>query len=149
MRLILQRVTEASVSIDEQKIASIGHGLLLFVGVEAGDTVDDADYLARKVAHLRIFEDEQHKMNLDIQQISGEILSVSQFTLLANTRRGNRPSFGKAEEPEKADKLYQYFNEQLSSVYHLPVQTGRFGTDMDVALHNDGPVTIFFDTHKD
>lgn len=149
MRLILQRVTSASVAVQQEVISSIGRGLLLFVGIAAGDTTEDADYLAKKVAQLRIFGDEQHKMNLNVQQIAGEILSVSQFTLLANTKRGNRPSFGKAEEPTRAKQLYEYFNAQLATQYHLPVQTGQFGADMDVALHNDGPVTIFFDTNDD
>lgn len=143
----MQRVSEASVRVADHEIASINQGLLLFVGVEAGDTPDDAAYLAKKVAHIRIFEDEHQKMNLNIQQIGGQVLSVSQFTLLANTKRGNRPSFGKAEEPQKAKRLYEHFN-QLLIDQGLTVQTGQFGADMDVALHNDGPVTIFFDTNE-
>lgn len=148
MRLILQRVTKASVAVNQQTIAQIAQGLLLFVGVAQGDTKEEADYLAKKVAQLRIFTDDNHKMNLNVQQIHGAILSVSQFTLLANTKRGNRPSFGKAEEPQRAQELYEYFNEQLRH-YGLVVETGQFGADMDVSLHNDGPVTIFFDTREE
>lgn len=148
MRVILQRVTEASVSVSGEQIAHIHQGLLLFVGIQAGDTQEEIAKMAEKIAKLRIFEDDQHKMNLSIRDIQGEVLSVSQFTLLANTKRGNRPSFGKAEVPEKAKAGYEYFNEQLAQQLNMPIQTGQFGADMDVALHNDGPVTIFFDTKE-
>lgn len=148
MRLILQRVTEASVTVSNHEIAHINKGLLLFVGIEQGDTKEEIRKLAEKVVKLRIFEDDHHKMNLSIADVNGEILSVSQFTLLANTKRGNRPSFGKAEEPALAKEKYEWFNKQLADLLQIEIQTGQFGADMDVALHNDGPVTIFFDTRE-
>ena len=147
MRLIVQRVTQASVTVEEECISQIGQGLLIFVGVEKKDTEEEIKALAQKISRLRIFEDENHKMNLSIKDINGSILSVSQFTLLANTKRGNRPSFGHAEEPKQAEKQYQYFNTCLEEA-GIEVKIGRFGSDMDVALHNDGPVTLFFDTRE-
>lgn len=147
MRLVLQRVSQASVSVDGQNIASIQHGLLLLVGVEKDDTKEEIKKLAQKISRLRIFEDDHHKMNHSIKDVAGEILSVSQFTLLANTKRGNRPSFDKAEKPSKANVMYEYFNQCLQDE-GLCVQTGQFGADMDVALHNDGPVTLIFDTRE-
>lgn len=145
MRVVLQRVSEANVVVDNQCVGSIKKGLLLLVGVTHEDTQEDIDYLARKIAHLRIFEDSSGKMNENIQAIQGEILSISQFTLYGQTKRGNRPSFTQAAAPELAIRLYEQFNECLRS-YQLPVQTGIFGADMKVHLVNDGPVTLMLDS---
>ena len=146
MRIVLQRVKSASVSIDEVVVGNINQGFLLLVGVGPEDTSDDASYLARKIAGMRIFSDENGKMNLSIDQVSGKILSVSQFTLFADTKKGNRPSFTGAASPEAANKLYEEFNEILRTEYGLIVETGEFGADMQVSLVNDGPVTILLDT---
>jgi D-tyrosyl-tRNA(Tyr) deacylase len=146
MRIVLQRVKSASVSIDEVVVGNINQGFLLLVGVGPEDTSDDASYLARKIAGMRIFSDENGKMNLSIDQIGGKILSVSQFTLFADTKKGNRPSFTGAASPEAANKLYEEFNEILRTEYGLIVETGEFGADMQVSLVNDGPVTILLDT---
>ena len=146
MRIVLQRVKSASVSIDEVVVGKIGQGFLLLVGVGPEDGSDDASYLARKIAGMRIFSDENGKMNLSIDQIGGKILSVSQFTLFADTKKGNRPSFTGAASPEHAIKLYEEFNELLRTEYALTVETGEFGADMQVSLVNDGPVTIILDT---
>ncbi len=146
MRIVLQRVKSASVSIDEVVVGNINQGFLLLVGVGPEDTSDDASYLARKIAGMRIFSDENGKMNLSIDQVGGKILSVSQFTLFADTKKGNRPSFTGAASPEAANKLYEEFNEILRTEYGLIVETGEFGADMQVSLVNDGPVTILLDT---
>jgi len=146
MRIVLQRVKSASVSIDEVVVGNINQGFLLLVGVGPEDTSDDASYLARKIAGMRIFSDENGKMNLSIDQIGGKILSVSQFTLFADTKKGNRPSFTGAASPEAANKLYEEFNEILRTEYGLIVETGEFAADMQVSLVNDGPVTILLDT---
>ena len=146
MRIVLQRVKSASVSIDEVVVGNINQGFLLLVGVGPEDTSDDASYLARKIAGMRIFSDENGKMNLSIDQIGGKILSVSQFTLFADTKKGNRPSFTGAASPEAANKLYEEFNEILRTEYGLIIETGEFGADMQVSLVNDGPVTILLDT---
>ena len=146
MRIVLQRVKSASVSIDDVVVGKINQGFLLLVGVGPEDTSDDASYLARKIAGMRIFSDENGKMNLSIDQIGGKILSVSQFTLFADTKKGNRPSFTGAASPETANKLYEEFNEILRTEYGLIVETGEFGADMQVSLVNDGPVTIILDT---
>ena len=146
MRIVLQRVKSASVSIDEVVVGNINQGFLLLVGVGPEDTSDDASYLARKIAGMRIFSDENGKMNLSIDQVGGKILSVSQFTLFADTKKGNRPSFTGAASPEAANKLYEEFNEILRTEYGLIVETGEFGADMQVSLVNDGPVTILIDT---
>lgn len=146
MRIVLQRVKSASVSIDEVVVGKIGQGFLLLVGVGPEDSSDDASYLARKIAGMRIFSDENGKMNLSIDQIGGKILSVSQFTLFADTKKGNRPSFTGAASPDFATKLYEEFNELLRTEYGLTVETGEFGADMQVSLVNDGPVTIILDT---
>ncbi|EST89293.1 D-tyrosyl-tRNA(Tyr) deacylase [Vagococcus lutrae LBD1] len=145
MRIVLQRVTSAKVTIDEDVVGKINQGFLLLVGVKKGDTKAEADYLAKKVANMRLFEDEAGKMNLALAAVEGEILSISQFTLLANTKKGNRPSFVEAEDPTDANRLYEYFNEQLRA-YGLKVETGLFGADMAVESVNDGPVTIILDT---
>lgn len=146
MRIVLQRVKSASVSIEGTVVGEIEQGFLLLVGVGPNDTRDDASYLARKIAGMRIFSDENGKMNLSIDQVSGKILSVSQFTLFADTKKGNRPSFTGAASPEAANKLYEEFNEILRTEYGLIVETGEFGADMQVSLVNDGPVTILLDT---
>lgn len=146
MRIVLQRVKSASVSIDEEVVGKINQGFLLLVGVGPEDSSDDASYLARKIAGMRIFSDENGKMNLSIDQIGGKILSVSQFTLFADTKKGNRPSFTGAASPDFATNLYEEFNELLRTEYGLTVETGEFGADMQVSLVNDGPVTIILDT---
>ena len=146
MRIVLQRVKSASVSIEGSVVGEISQGFLLLVGVGPEDTSDDASYLARKIAGMRIFSDENEKMNLSIDQVGGKILSVSQFTLFADTKKGNRPSFTGAASPEAANQLYEEFNEKLRTEYGLTVETGEFGADMQVSLVNDGPVTIILDT---
>lgn len=145
MRIVLQRVTSAKVTVDDDVVGKINQGFLLLVGVKKGDTKAEADYLAKKVANMRLFEDEAGKMNLALAAVEGEVLSISQFTLLANTKKGNRPSFVEAEDPTDANRLYEYFNEQLRA-YGLKVETGLFGADMAVESVNDGPVTIILDT---
>ena len=142
MRIVAQRVRNASVTVGEERISEIGPGLLLLVGVAQGDGRIEADWLAEKVAGLRIFNDEEGKMNLSLRDIGGEILAVSQFTLLADTRKGKRPSFIRAAPPEEAEALFDYFCESLRRVGAGSVKTGTFGAMMDVALVNDGPVTI-------
>ena len=142
MRIVLQRVKNASVSVGGERISEIGQGLLLLVGVARGDGEAEADWLAEKVAGLRIFNDEEGKMNLSVRDVGGEILAVSQFTLLADTRKGKRPSFIGAAPPEEAERLFDYFCERLGEAGVGSVKTGAFGEMMDVALVNDGPVTI-------
>ena len=145
MRAVVQRVSQASVTIEDQIIGEIDRGFMILLGIHEEDTQEDADYLIRKIPLLRVFEDEAGKMNQSVQDINGSILSVSQFTLYADTRKGNRPSFIKAARPETAIPLYEYFNTGLRQA-GLTVETGKFGGDMDVALVNDGPVPIIFDT---
>jgi D-tyrosyl-tRNA(Tyr) deacylase len=142
LRIVLQRVKEASVTVAGEKISEIGPGLLLLVGVADGDAEPEADWLAEKTAGLRIMPDEEGKMNLSVRDTGGAILAVSQFTLLADTRKGKRPSFIKAAPPEEATRLFDYFCERLLSAGVANVETGRFGAMMDVHLVNDGPVTI-------
>ena len=142
MRIVLQRVKNASVSVGGERISEIGQGLLLLVGVARGDGEAEADWLAEKVAGLRILGDEEGKMNLSVRDVGGEILAVSQFTLLADTRKGKRPSFIGAAPPEEAERLFDYFCERLGEAGVGSVKTGAFGEMMDVALVNDGPVTI-------
>lgn len=148
MRAIIQRVTSASVTIDQQVYSQINRGFMILLGVAENDTEADAQWLAQKIARLRVFSDENGLMNLDLAAIGGEILVVSQFTLHALYAKGNRPSFIKAAKPEKAIPLYEYFVTQLQSLTGQTIQTGVFGADMQVALVNDGPVTIFMDTHQ-
>ena len=145
MRIVLQRVKDASVTIGGERISEIGKGLLLLVGVEGGDEESDADWLAEKVAGLRIFNDEGGKMNLSLRDVGGEVLAVSQFTLLADTRKGKRPSFVRAAPPEEAERLFDYFCERLREAGVGSVKTGSFGAMMDVVLTNDGPVTIILE----
>lgn len=148
MRVILQRVSEASVKIDNEVIGSIQNGMLILIGIEHEDAKSDADWLIQKTNGLRIFSDNEGKMNLSIQDINGSFLVVSQFTLQASTKKGNRPSYIQAARPEKAIPLYNYFVEQLKRHSKLCVETGIFGADMEVSLVNDGPVTIFIDSKK-
>ncbi|CAN5877847.1 D-aminoacyl-tRNA deacylase [soil metagenome] len=145
MRIVLQRVKEASVTVAGEKISSIGPGLLLLVGVAHRDGEPEADWLAEKTAGLRIMGDEEGKMNRSVKDIGGAILAVSQFTLLADTRKGKRPSFIGAAPPEEAVRLFDYFCERLRAAGVTEVQKGRFGAMMDVALVNDGPVTIILE----
>ncbi len=142
MRIVLQRVARASVTVDDELVSEIESGLLLLVGVAKGDSETEADWLAEKVAGLRVLADEDGKMNRSVRDAGGEILAVSQFTLLADTRKGKRPSFVGAAPPEEASPLFDYFCEKLRVAGVASVKTGSFGAMMDVALVNDGPVTI-------
>ncbi|MCY7153132.1 MULTISPECIES: D-aminoacyl-tRNA deacylase [Streptococcus] len=144
MRIIVQRVKKAQVSIEGQVQGEINQGLLLLVGVGPEDQKEDLDYAVRKLVNMRIFSDVEGKMNLSVKDIEGEILSISQFTLFADTKKGNRPAFTGAAKPDMAEALYQEFNQELAK--EVPVQTGIFGADMQVELVNDGPVTIILDT---
>ena len=146
MRLVLQRVSEASVTVDGQITGQIGPGLLILVGIEGDDTVDDLTWLTQKVTQMRIFGDAEGKMNLCVKDIGGELLVVSQFTLHASTKKGNRPSFIRAARPEHAIPLYDQFLAMLEAETGKPVARGIFGADMKVALINDGPVTICIDS---
>lgn len=148
MRVLLQRVKQASVEIDGNVNGEIGQGLLLLVGFTENDGNKEIEYLARKVLNARIFSDADDKMNLNLQQVSGSILSISQFTLYAQTRKGNRPSFTRAQNPDIASKNYDKFNEKLRES-GVQVETGIFGADMQVSLVNDGPVTIMYDTDEE
>lgn len=145
MRVVLQRVAHASVTVDEKVIGKIQRGFLLLVGVTHDDTMEDMEYLVRKIVQMRIFEDEEGKLNRSIQDIGGEILSVSQFTLYAETKKGNRPSFSKAAPGDVAIEMFEQFNGLLRET-GVPVETGQFGADMKVELLNDGPVTILLDS---
>jgi D-tyrosyl-tRNA(Tyr) deacylase len=147
VRAVIQRVTEASVRVDETLVGSIAHGLLVLLGVETGDTHQDVRYLADKTAGLRVFEDERGLMNRSVTECGGQVLVVSQFTLLGDVRRGKRPSFTSAAEPVDAQQLYLAYCQRLSEA-GLGVQQGRFQADMQVASINDGPVTILLDSRK-
>lgn len=146
MKVVLQRCSRAEVRIDGEIAGRIGRGFMLLVGITDGDTIQEADLLAKKVAQMRVFEDAEGKMNLGLKEVNGAILSISQFTLYADCKKGNRPSFIRAARPETAEPLYDYFNERLRTVYGLQVETGRFGADMKVEFINDGPVTILLDS---
>ena len=148
MRVVIQRCSRASVRISGRVVGSIGQGLMLLVGVSASDTPADAELMARKIAQMRVFEDQDGKMNLALRDVGGAVLSISQFTLYADCKKGNRPSFARAARPEHAEPLYDHLNTLLRTQYGLPVQTGRFGADMQVELINDGPVTIILDTEQ-
>ena len=145
MRIVLQRVAHASVTVDEKVIGKIQRGFLLLVGVTHDDAMEDMEYLVRKIVQMRIFEDEEGNLNRSIQDIGGEILSVSQFTLYAETKKGNRPSFSKAAPGDVAIEMFEQFNGLLTET-GIPVETGQFGADMKVELLNDGPVTILLDS---
>ena len=147
MRAVVKKVAHSSVSVDGETKGSIGKGLMVLIGVEEGDTQDDAAYLAEKISNLRIFEDEEDKLNLSVQDIGGEVLAISQFTLLADARKGRRPSFVKAARPEEADALYQKVIEGIRSK-GIHTEEGVFRTHMMVDICNDGPVTILLDSHK-
>ena len=148
MRVVVQRCSRAEVRIDNTQVGSIRQGFMLLVGVTDTDTQADADLLAKKIAQLRVFEDAEGKMNLSLRDIGGAVLSISQFTLYADCRKGNRPSFIRAARPEQASPLYDYFNDTLRTMYGLHVETGRFGADMKVDFINDGPVTILLDSSE-
>lgn len=148
MRIVVQRCSRAEVRIDGRTVGKIGQGFMLLVGITETDTTAEADLLAKKIAQLRVFEDSEGKMNLAIRDVGGAVLSISQFTLYADCRKGNRPSFIRAARPEQASPLYDYFNETLRTTYGLTVETGRFGADMKVDFINDGPVTILLDTDE-
>jgi D-tyrosyl-tRNA(Tyr) deacylase len=147
VRAVIQRVAEASVGVDGYTVSAIGRGLLVLVGVEGADTASDIEWLSGKIAGMRIFSDADDKMNLSICDISGDLLVVSQFTLHASTKKGNRPSFLKSAAPERAEPLYEQFCDALEAKIGKPVGRGIFGADMKVALLNDGPVTILMDSH--
>ena len=146
MRAVIQRVSRASVSVDEKKVASINEGLLVFLGIEIQDTKEDSEWLSNKISSLRIFSDKDGKMNRSVTEVNGEVIVVSQFTLHAKTKKGNRPSYIKASRPEHAIPLYKQFKKDMSAVTGKEVQSGEFAADMKVSLTNDGPVTIIIDT---
>lgn len=146
MRIVLQRVSQASVTISGNTIASIGKGLLLLLGIESSDTPDDIEWLTGKIIRMRVFPDDQGVMNRSVVETGGDLLVVSQFTLHASTKKGNRPSYIRAANPETAIPLYHQFIRVLESAIGKPVQTGEFGAMMDVSLVNDGPVTLILDS---
>ena len=148
MRVVVQRCSRAEVRIDGTTVGQIGKGFVLLVGVTDGDTEAMADVIAKKIAGLRVFEDAEGKMNLALHEVGGAILSISQFTLYADCKKGNRPSFIRAARPETASPLYDYLNRTLRERYGLQVETGRFGADMKVDFINDGPVTILLDSEE-
>jgi len=146
MRVVVQRVSEASVKVDGNLISSISKGLLILLGIENNDTIDDIDWLIKKISNLRIFSDENQKMNYSIRDVKGDIIVVSQFTLHAKTKKGNRPSYINAARPEVAIPLYEKFINKLSVESGSNIYGGKFGADMKVSLINDGPVTIIIDS---
>lgn len=147
MRAVIQRVSQAKVVVDDNTVGQIGKGFMILLGVHEQDTQTDVDYLVGKISKLRVFEDDQQKMNRSIIDVDGKILSISQFTLFADTKKGNRPSFVQAAKPDTAIPLYEAFNEGLRQV-GIPVETGIFGADMNCHLVNDGPVTIIIDSQN-
>ena len=146
MRIVIQRVSEASVRIDNKLVGQIDAGMMILLGIEEADDQSDADWLVQKVLGLRIFSDEEGKMNRSIGEMNGRFLVVSQFTLHASTKKGNRPSYIRAARPEHAIPLYEYFIQQLGILSNTTIETGKFGADMKVSLLNDGPVTILIDS---
>jgi D-tyrosyl-tRNA(Tyr) deacylase len=148
MKAVIQRVSSASVTVADKKISEIGFGLLILLGITQKDEERDIDYLVKKTAGLRIFKDEGQKMNLSIQDVGGEILVVSQFTLCADTRKGRRPAFVGAAKPNMAENMYDQYCQKLQ-LLNIPVSKGQFGASMDVELINDGPVTIILDSRED
>lgn len=147
MRAVIQKVSQAKVIVDNKTVGQINQGFMVLLGVHEEDTQADVDYLVGKISKLRVFEDDQQKMNRSIMDVGGEILSISQFTLFADTKKGNRPSFVQAAKPDTAIPLYEAFNEGLRQV-GIPVETGIFGADMKCHLVNDGPVTIIIDSQN-
>lgn len=145
MKVVIQRVSESHVKVNGKTVGEIGKGLMLLIGIDENDTETDADWLVQKILNLRIFGDENGKLNLSVQDIKGEILCISQFTLIADYKKGNRPSFIKAAKPEKAVPLFDYFKQEISKS-GLKTESGIFGADMKVSLINDGPVTIVMDS---
>ena len=148
MRILIQRVKKASVTIEGKVISLINNGLLLFIGITEDDTKEDILWLTKKVANIRLFDDENGIMNLSVMDVDGEILAVSQFTLMASTKKGNRPSYIKAAKPEISVPLYEQFCTEMELAVNKPIKRGVFGADMKVALINDGPVTIWMDTNN-
>ena len=148
MRLVIQRVAHAAVAIGGEECSRIGQGLLVLVGIEEADTDEDIEYLCQKTVKLRIFDDAEGVMNLSVAEVGGEVLVVSQFTLMAQTQRGNRPSYIKAARPEVAVPLYERFVDRMEQLLGKAVPTGRFGADMQVSLQGDGPVTILMDSKQ-
>ena len=146
MKVVIQRVSEASVTINQNKVAEINNGLLILVGIVADDNQEDIDYLCKKIVNMRIFGDENQIMNLSVKDVGGDVIVVSQFTLQASTKKGNRPSYIKAAKSDIAIPLYEKFKKSLSDLLAKNVQSGQFGADMKVALVNDGPVTIIVDS---
>ena len=146
MRGVIQRVSSASVTVDGQRIADMQNGLLILVGIEQEDTIEDANWFVEKVCKLRIFSDKNHNMNLSVNDAHGDVILVSQFTLHAKIKKGNRPSFIKAAAPDYAEKLYTDTRDLFAAQLHGKIETGKFGADMDVALVNKGPVTLILDT---
>ena len=146
MRILIQRVKKASVTIEGNVISLINNGLLLFIGIAEDDTQEDIQWLTKKVTNIRLFDDENGVMNLSVMDIDGEILAVSQFTLMASTKKGNRPSYIKAAKPEISVPLYEQFCTEMELAVNKPIKRGVFGADMKVELLNDGPVTIFIDS---
>jgi len=147
LRAVVQRVTDADVSVDNKITGSIGKGFVVLLGVEDGDTTEDADYMVKKITGLRVFEDSEGKMNLSMADVGGELLAVSQFTLLGDARKGNRPSFSRAARPETAKELYDYFTAKVREK-GIKVGEGVFQAEMLVRINNDGPVTILLDSKK-
>ncbi len=147
MKAVVQRVKKTSLSVDGELISEIPFGLTVFLGVKVGDSEKDADYIVKKIAALRIFEDENGKMNLSVKDVGGEVLLVSQFTLCGDTSHGNRPSFTLAERPERAEPLYEYALSELAKL-GVTVKRGVFGADMQIMQHNDGPVTILLESER-
>lgn len=145
MKIVIQRVSESIVKVDGKTAGEIGKGLMLLIGIDENDEEKDADWLIQKILNLRIFGDEDGKLNLSVQDIKGEILCISQFTLIADYKKGNRPSFIKAARPEKAIPLFEYFKEEIAKS-GLKTESGIFGADMKVSLMNDGPVTVVMDS---
>lgn len=145
MRVVIQRVSEASVKVDNQIVGEIGKGLMLLIGVDESDENSDADWLVKKILDVRVFSDDEGKMNHSVKDMNGEILCISQFTLISDYKKGNRPSYIKAARPEKAIPLFEYFKEELKKS-GLKTESGIFGADMKVSLINDGPVTLVFDS---
>ncbi|MBP7356523.1 MAG: hypothetical protein RIR56_441 [Bacteroidota bacterium] len=145
MKIVVQRVKEANVKVDNEIVGKISEGLMLLIGVDEDDDTNDADWLIKKIIDLRIFSDQEGKMNLSVKDISGEILCISQFTLISDYKKGNRPSYIKAAKPEKAIPLFEYFKQEIKKS-GLKIESGIFGADMKVSLLNDGPVTLVFDS---